>query len=157
MYITTNYIDIEFVSNSHNLITTLVAEMFGGSDFWLETRVNIKISTHSWYPRTFEWFSWKWSKKIFFLKNKKQNGRLKKRSFFKIANSQYFFVKISWIGPWINWCGSTYMAVRLSYISSITGKKCIFCVFRLFLPLHGTASRPYRLSYINALRIKQSY
>ena len=40
--------------------------MFGGSDFWLETRVIVKISTHSWYPRTFDWFSWKWSKnKIF--------------------------------------------------------------------------------------------
>ena len=30
-------------------------------------------------------------------------------------------------------------------------------VFRLFLPLCWTASRPYRLSYINALRINQSY
>ena len=45
--------------------TAHAAEMFGGSDFWLETRVIIKISTHSWYPRTFDWFSWKWSK--FFL------------------------------------------------------------------------------------------
>ena len=70
-------------------------------------------------------------KKIFFWKNKIQNGRLKKRSFFKIANSQYFFVKISWSGPWvsrIHWCeghwyGSTYMAVRLSDISSKMAKK----------------------------------
>ena len=44
---------------------------------------------------------------------KNQNGRLKKRSIFKIANSKYFFVKISWIGPWVgriewcegHWCG----------------------------------------------------
>ena len=28
-------------------------------------------------------------------------------------------------------------------------QKCIFCVFRLFLPLCQTASQPYRLSYIN--------
>ena len=33
------------------------------------------------------------------MKQKKiQNGRLKKTEFFKIANSQYFFMKISWIG-----------------------------------------------------------
>ena len=45
--------------------------------------------------------------KIFFLQKKIQNGRLKKRSFFNSVNSQYFFVKISWIGPWasrIDWC-----------------------------------------------------
>ena len=49
------------------------------------------------------------------------------------------------------------MVVRLSDISSKTGKKCIFCVFRLFLSLHRTASGPYRLSHTNALRINQSY
>ena len=31
-----------------------------------------------------------------------QNGRRKKTEFFKIANSRYFFVKISLIGPWIS-------------------------------------------------------
>ena len=39
-----------------------------------------------------------------------------------------------WLVPWVitidwcegHWCGSTYMAVRLSDISSKTGKKCIF-------------------------------
>ena len=80
-------------------------------------------------------------------------------SFSSSANSQYFFAKISGIGPWViwinwckgHWCGSTYMAMRLSYISSKTGKKCIFCVFRLFLSLCLTASRPYRLSHTNAL------
>ena len=35
------------------------------------------------------------------MKQKNQNGRLKKRSFSSSANSQYFFVKISWIGPWV--------------------------------------------------------
>ena len=52
---------------------------------------------------------------FFFLKKKIQNGRLKKSAFFKIANSQNFFVKISWISPWVSridwceghWCGST--------------------------------------------------
>ena len=42
------------------------------------------------------------------------------------------------------------MVERLSDISSKIGKKCIFCVFMLFLSLCWTASRPYRLSYINA-------
>ena len=103
--------------------------------------------------------------KIFFWKKKIQNGRLKKRSFFKIANSQYFLVKISRIGPWVSrieWCeghwnGSTYMVVRLSDIRSETAKKCLFCVFRPFLSLCRTASRPYGLSQINALRIIQSH
>ena len=44
------------------------------------------------------------------LKKKNQNSWLKKKTmFFKIANPQYFFVKISWIGTWpwvsrIYWC-----------------------------------------------------
>ena len=110
-------------------------------------------------------FSLGWSKK----KKKKiekkvQNGRLKKNMFCQTVNSQYFFTKLSGMGPWvsrIDWCeghwyGSTYMAVRLSDISSKTGKKCIFCVFRPFLSLCRTASRPYRLSHTNALRINQS-
>ena len=104
-------------------------------------------------------------KKIFFLKKKIQNGRLKKRSFSISANSQYFFSKFSWMGPWvsrIDWCeghwwDSTYMAVRLSDIRCKTAKKCFFCVFRPFLSLYRTASPPYRLSPINALRINLSY
>ena len=37
------------------------------------------------------------------MKRKKiQNGRLKKGSFSISANSQYFFSKISWIGPWVS-------------------------------------------------------
>ena len=96
-----------------------------------------------------------------FLEKKFQNGRLKTSAFFKIANSQNFFVKISWISPWvsrIDWCGghwwgSTYMVVRLSNISSKIGKKCIFCVFRLFLSLYRTASQPYKLSHTNTLCI----
>ena len=30
-----------------------------------------------------------------------QNVRLKKTEFFNSANSQHFFSKISWIGPWL--------------------------------------------------------
>ena len=71
---------------------TLAAEMFGVGDFWLETRVIIKILSHPWYRRTFDWFSWGWSKTFFFEK-KVQNGQLKKTEFFKIANSQNFLWK----------------------------------------------------------------
>jgi hypothetical protein len=41
-------------------------------------------------------------KEKFFLKKKFQNGRLKKSSFSSSANSQYFFVKILWIGPFVS-------------------------------------------------------
>jgi hypothetical protein len=40
--------------------------------------------------------------RFFFSKIKIQNGRLKKMSFSSSANSQYFFVKISWIGCWVS-------------------------------------------------------
>jgi len=51
-------------------------------------------------------FLWEKSKKkIFFLKNKIQNGRLKKTTFFKIANSQKIFAKLSQIGPWVSRIG----------------------------------------------------
>ena len=127
---------------------------------------SIKISTHPFYHINLGWFSWKWSKKnLFFFEKKIQNGRLKKSSFFKIANSQNFFTKISQMGPWVSriewceghWCSSTYMAVRLSDKSSKTAKKYRKCIFWLFLSFCRTASRPYTLSYINALRIIQSY
>ena len=75
--------------------------------------------------------------KKFFLKKKIQNGRLKKSVFFKIANSQNFFLKISWIGPWvrrIDWCEghwfiSTYMAVRLSWHKGKNRQKMQYLCF----------------------------
>ena len=51
----------------------------------------------------------------------------------------------------------TYMVERLSDVSSKTGKKCIFCVFRLFWSIRRTASRPFRLRHIIALYINQLY
>ena len=132
----------------------------------LKTSENIKISTHPFYHTNLDWFSWEWSKKKKKIWRKKfKMADFSKWPFFKIANSQKNFVKISWIGPWVSridwceghWCSSTYMVVRLSDIRAKTGKKCIFCVFRLFLPLCQTASQPYRLSYINGLCINQSY
>ena len=73
----------------------------------------------------------------------KKNFFLKKNpKFFKIANSQNFFVKISQIRPWVSriawceghWSGSTYMVVRLSDISSKTGKKSFFMFLGHFSP-----------------------
>ena len=57
-----------------------------------------------------------------------------KTEIFITTNSQYLFPKISWIGSWIctidwckgHWCGSTYMVLRLSNISSKTGKNAFF-------------------------------
>ena len=94
-------------------------------------------------------------KKNYFSEKKIQNGRLKKSSFFKIANSQNFFAKISQIRPWVSriewceghWCSSTYMAVRLSDKSSKTAKKYRKCIFWLFLRFCRTASRPYTLRF----------
>jgi hypothetical protein len=40
-------------------------------------------------------------KKKFEKKNSKM-ALFSKSPFFKIANSQIFFVKISWIGPWVS-------------------------------------------------------
>ena len=48
------------------VISTLQAEMFGRTDFWLETRVIIKILKNPCYPMNFDWFSLGWSKKKFF-------------------------------------------------------------------------------------------
>ena len=101
---------------------TLPPRMFGVSCFWLETRIILKIVTlsSSSFTRNFDGFSWVWS---FFWK-KKLNGRFKITEFFKTANSQYFFLKISVIGQWasrINWCGSTYMVMR--------SKNAIFACF----------------------------
>ena len=78
---------------------------------------------------------------------KNQNGQLKKNSFSSSTNSQYFFMKFLWFGPWVSiidwckghWCSSTYMAVRLSDISSKSVKKCIFCFFWPFLFLKNRA------------------
>jgi hypothetical protein len=41
----------------------------------------------------------------FFLKKKSKMADSKKTEFFKIANHQYFFVKISEIGPWVSRIG----------------------------------------------------
>jgi hypothetical protein len=44
-------------------------------------------------------FSWKEAKKMFF--EKKKSKWHTQTEIFKIANSQYFFSKFLWIGPWV--------------------------------------------------------
>ena len=76
---------------------------------------------------------------------KPKTKKLNKSHFQGFANSQYFFVKISGIGPWMcridwckgHWCGSTYMVVRLSDITSKTGKKCILVFLGCFCTYVG--------------------
>ena len=94
-------------ARSNNIYTLYNAILRIARNF-LETRENIKISTHPFYHTNLDWFSWEWSKKKFFFWRKKfKMADFSKWLFFKIANSQNFFVKISWIGPWvsrIDWC-----------------------------------------------------
>ena len=93
-----------------------------------------------------------------------KNGGLEKITFFKTVNSQYFFSKLNWIGPWvsrINWCeehqcDSNKMVVGLSNIRPKTGKKHKKCIC-LFYALCRTVWRPYRLSQIDAFCISLSY
>jgi hypothetical protein len=83
---------------------------------------------------------WLSQENIFFWKIKFQNGRLKKTEIFKTSNSQKFFAKILWIGPWVSridwceghWCGSTYMVERLSDISPKQPKNSFFVFLGCF-------------------------
>ena len=80
---------------------------------------------------------------LFFCKKISKMADSKKLSFSSTPNFQYIFVKISQIGPWvsrINWCkwhqcGSTYMVVRLSNVSSIFFKKKCWCHSHHFILL----------------------
>ena len=80
-------------------------------------------------------------------KKKNKNCRLKKTKFFKSANSQYIFTKISVIGPWLveqidakgkNVAQAIWLSGCLLSASrrDINSKKSIFSPF---LSLHWTA------------------
>jgi hypothetical protein len=92
-------------------------------------------------------------------KKKNQNGRLNKISFSSNANPQYFFMKFLWFGPSVgkidwcewHWCCSFYMVMRLSDISSKTGKKCGFWLFlRLCRTDHISWATPMPFASINS-------
>ena len=89
-----HYKEITQVRTLYNVILRIARNL-------LKTSENIKISTHPFYHRNLDCFSWEWSKKKF------KMADFSKWPFFKIANSQKFFAKISQIGPWvgrIDWC-----------------------------------------------------
>ena len=135
--------------------TTVLFIFLSPPRFLLEIMVIIKISKKFLVSHKL-WLIWKRMKQ-----KKFKMADSKKSSFFKIANSQNFFMKIFQLGPWVSrikwceghWCSSTYMAVRLSDKSSKTAKKYRKCIFWLFLSFCQTASPPYTLSYIDALCI----
>ena len=122
-------------------IYTLYNELLRIARNLLETREYIKIESCSFYHMICDWFSWGSSKRNFFFEKKKSKMAVfQKWPFFKIANSQNFFVKISQIRPWVSriawceghWSSSTYMVMRLSDISSKTAKKHKKSIFSLF-------------------------
>ena len=84
-----------------------------------------------------------------FLKIKSKWLTQKSWVFFRYQFS-IFFAKILGIGPWVsrmNWCkehqcGSTYMVVRLSDITSKKGRKPKWCIFYPFLSLCWTSWWP---------------
>ena len=63
-------------------ITTLYSAILRIARNFLETRENIKISTHPFYHVNLGWFSWKWSKKIFFFRKKNSKWPTQKKAHF---------------------------------------------------------------------------
>ena len=122
-----NIVFYGFFNERKEILSTVLCIILYTPLIFLEIMVIIKVESHPCYPINL-WLIWIGIKQkfFFFLKKKIQNGRLKKMTFFKIANSQYFFLKILWIRRWVSRidcckghrCGSTYMAVRLSDICS---------------------------------------
>ena len=59
---------------------------------FLETRENIKISTHPFYHKNLGWFSWEWSKKKkFFFKKKNSKWPTQKKLIFQNRQFSKFF------------------------------------------------------------------
>ena len=85
-----------------------------------------------------------------------QNGRFSKLPIRKIFLWKFHRLVLGLVRL-IDQYSSTYMVVRMFDIRAKTGKKCIFCVFKLFLLLYQTPSRPYRFGYIIAIHINQFY
>ena len=89
---------ISICSLQVDLVCTLGAEMFGVGVFCLEIRVIIKISSHPWYPRTFDWFSLGSSQKKYFWKKNSKMADLKKTEFFnypqKLSNCRQNFYRL---------------------------------------------------------------
>ena len=144
----------------------------GGEAGWREERAVMALSSFMFYSRVHISLDEVFSKilmkpsivqkkiilhmkaKVVFIGKKQTNKKFwkknskwptKKSSFSSSANSQYFFSKKSWIGPWVSridlcegcWCGSTYMvngheAVPRKLKNSLKTQKILFLpVFEL--------------------------
>ena len=104
----------EKISHFFKRFSTVLCISVGPRPHELETRVIIiKKFDQSLLPKKL-WLLFMGMKqnKIFFEK-KIKHDRPKKTKFFKTVNFQYFYAKISGIGPWvsrINWCESINVA-----------------------------------------------
>jgi hypothetical protein len=89
-----------------------------------------------------------------FLWKKKSKWPRQKTSFSSSTNSQYFFIKFLWLGPWVSrinwceghWCGSTYMVVRIGG----AGKRRFF-----ESPILNFLSWPFWIFFTSSLWKKQ--
>ena len=88
----------EICRKKHTWAHTLCCISLRRCCFGLETRAIIKFWPILATQETLTDFHRDEAKK-FFLKKSFKNGRLKKTEFFKTANAQYLFTKISGIGP----------------------------------------------------------
>ena len=88
------WVEIIFkVAFSENTYTLYNAILRIARNF-LETRENIKISTHPFYHINLGWFSWEWSKKNFFFSKKKFKMADSKRKFLAMRNIALYSVSI---------------------------------------------------------------
>ena len=128
-----NFVNLPFICNTNPLITYLYSWMNKYSRVqknWNEVFFKIleepSIVQKKMIPHIKGLdFSQRWSKKKIKMADLENSiWPPQKNSFSSSANSQYFFMKISWIGPWVNridwWqvhcCDLTYVIVRLSDI-----------------------------------------
>ena len=90
----------------------------------LVTRVIIKIESHPCYPINADWFSWGWSKKKLKMADSKKL-RFSSPPILNFFSRKFYRLVLPWVGT-INWCnghqcGSIYVVVKLSDISSKKG------------------------------------
>ena len=82
---------------SFQTANTLYNAMLRIARNFLETRENIKISTHPFYHINLGWFSWEWSKKnIFFFRKKNSKWPTQKKLIFQNRQFSKFFRENLW-------------------------------------------------------------
>ena len=128
---------------------------------FLETRENIKISTHPFYHINLGWFSWEWSKKKFFSSKKKfkmadsKKAHFSKSPILKIFSRKFLRLVLGLVG--LNDTKGIDVAQRIWLWGCPTKaqkqpKNAFFVFLGCFWAYVG---EPH--GHINALRINQSY